>query len=662
MDDIVARLSSGRPDLRASLEQMEAYQLEAIEFANQNRRILIGDEMGLGKSAQGILSCEVAQAYPLILVTKHGAKDSLLNECRKWVPWRSAAVAETDLPQTDIIIVNPESLGRHIENLLQLGAKGLILDESHVFKNHNAKRSQHASRLAASIPFRILMTATVIKNRPPDLIHQLRLLDALDDVLRYHPEYALLRSRGRNPDDQRHAELLIESFDRLALHRALTATIMVRRTAEQVIANMPTLKRHTVQITSDQTVYREAEREFLNWLKDASEHGDHKRSSGRFAIQTEAHFNTLRQAAAMSKIAAVVEWAAGMKAANRKVLLFTYHRPVAEAISQALPGRAVMVHGGIKSLDERRAICASLAQNDFLVGTMDSIGEAIDGLQKMSAVVAFIELDYTPTKHQQAEGRLRRWGQPEAHVDAYYFTLNDSSDEAIMETLNEKWRDNEAIVDGSEIQTSARFTLGLVRRLIAEKPWLSGHVQWKRQAAPGPLAGVKGSRSLTALPLGMSPQHGPCTMSNVSTLPLGGLLRWTAILDVNGRQIEVKASDGPIFVRDAQTADRFHHSAWLLKDEAFATHLAAVNRHQEGVGSPVMDADKFLWALKVGSDRWRECQALAALGTVVAQLTSAGARREVLPETFNKARIREIEQARPGWIVLNEYLDGGSPA
>jgi hypothetical protein len=188
---------------------------------------------------------------------------------------------------------------------------------------------------------------------------------------------------------------------------------------------------------------------------------------------------------------------------------------------------------------------------------------------------------------------------------------------------------------------------------------LTGQVKWRRDAANStPLSGAVIGRSSNALPLGMSPRHGPCQILDVAAQNGGlSLILWRATLDVNGRRLEVAATEGPVFLRDAGHDGRFRHSPWLLNDEVFNAHIRAVNRHQEGTGSAVTDTDKFLWALKVGHDRWRECEALAALGTVLAHVTSAGARRELIPEPFTKDRIREIESAHPGWIVLNEYLE-----
>jgi SNF2 family DNA or RNA helicase len=63
--------------------------------------------------------------------------------------------------------------------------------------------------------------------------------------------------------------------------------------------------------------------------------------------------------------------------------------------------------------------------------------------------VAFLELDWTPAKHDQAEDRCHRIGQQDA-VSAYYLLAADTIDETISTLLERKRAVIDAVTDGRE--------------------------------------------------------------------------------------------------------------------------------------------------------------------------------------------------------------------
>ncbi|MFO1534402.1 MAG: helicase-related protein, partial [Thermoplasmatota archaeon] len=135
---------------------------------------------------------------------------------------------------------------------------------------------------------------------------------------------------------------------------------------------------------------------------------------------------------------------------------------------EGLPGRVATITGGTPA-PQRRAILDALGHYDFLVATMDSTGYGVDGIQLHASHVAFVELDWTPTKHEQCEGRLHRIGQEE-HVNSWYFVAANTIDRAMMEVLEAKWSDIQGVVEGKGEDDSV-FLGKLLRSLVEARAW-----------------------------------------------------------------------------------------------------------------------------------------------------------------------------------------------
>ena len=77
--------------------------------------------------------------------------------------------------------------------------------------------------------------------------------------------------------------------------------------------------------------------------------------------------------------------------------------------------------------------------------------------------VAFLELDWTPARHDQAEDRLHRIGQENA-VTAWYLLAPDTIDEMMAEVLARKRNLINAITDG-QVHDEERVVDTVVREL-----------------------------------------------------------------------------------------------------------------------------------------------------------------------------------------------------
>lgn len=452
-----------RHDLFASLRP---YQHEGVEFAVAHKRVLIADAMGLGKTLQALASLERLEAFPAVVLCPAAVKFVWQQEVLKWTPWRSIQVVQTgadDLLDVDLTVLNPELLPSLIEDLDEHGFRGAVLDEAHFYKNPRAQRTNLAEVLVENLPVRIGLTGTPIPNRRDDLIQQLRLLDQLEEVL--HPYRGVLPhwwTPEQGPLRHDHAQHAIDRLPRDVLHARLRDVCMIRRTKWDVARDLPAFERVRRELPmEDRSSYQAAEKRFVDWVETLRER-DEKRLWGQHLFQGRKHLSRLRREAALGKIGAVVDWATTLTEGRERAVLFAYHKAVVQALAEALPGRTAVITGDTNP-HQRRVFIDDLGRYDHLVATMDSLGHGVDGLQHHANHVAFVELDWTPTKHEQCEGRLHRIGQKQP-VTAWYFTAADTIEGAMLRTIDAKWADVQGIVDG---RPPDGFLQGVVDGLVS---------------------------------------------------------------------------------------------------------------------------------------------------------------------------------------------------
>jgi SNF2 family DNA or RNA helicase len=108
---------------------------------------------------------------------------------------------------------------------------------------------------------------------------------------------------------------------------------------------------------------------------------------------------------------------------------------------------AVHIMGSDSSIERQRAVDAFQSEEgpQLMVCSMRAASQGIT-LTRASNV-AFLELDWTPARHDQAEDRLHRIGQ-ESAVTAWYLLAPDTIDETMAQVLERKRSLIDAVTDG----------------------------------------------------------------------------------------------------------------------------------------------------------------------------------------------------------------------
>jgi SWI/SNF-related matrix-associated actin-dependent regulator of chromatin subfamily A-like protein 1 len=440
--------------------ELHPFQRAGVRYALERRRTFIADEQGLGKTVQALAALEYDEAFPALVVCPASMKLTWERESRHWLPERRVEVLEgrrarafTDAArEADIVVVNYDILEAHCERLAELGLRALVMDESHYVKNPRARRTKAAIELAGKLPddaLRLGLTGTPILNRPEELVSQLRVLGRLADF----------GSGARLARRFRHAA----SDDRL--HWNLRAHCYVRRTKRQVLPQLPAKRQDTVPVLlSNEHEYRLAERDVIAWLQTLPLDLGTIDAKVAAALRAEqlVRLNNLRQLAASGKLPTALAWIGDFLHSGEPLVVFAEHIATQKAVLERFPD-AVHILGADSSRERQRAVDAFQDEEgpQLMVCSMKAASQGIT-LTRASNV-AFLELDWTPARHDQAEDRLHRIGQ-ESAVTAWYLLAPDTIDETMAELLQRKRSLINAVTDG-QVRDEERLVEAVVREL-----------------------------------------------------------------------------------------------------------------------------------------------------------------------------------------------------
>ena len=434
--------------------ELVPFQWAGVRYVLDARRAFLADEQGLGKTVEALAALEADAAYPAIVVCPASMKLGWQREAQRWLPHRSVAVLEgrsAVAPSGEITILNYEIVASHRESLARRHPRALVVDESHYCKNPRAKRTQAVRRLAGAVAadgLRLALTGTPVLNHADELIAQLRVIGRLEDFgsgARFAQQF-----RGRLSEER--------------LHWHLRRRCFVRRLKSDVLPQLPA-KRHVVVpvALTNEAEYRLAEHDVIEWLRsqplDLSELN--VRIAATLRAERLAQLGTLQRLAARGKLAAALAWIEDFLASGEPLVVFARHVEVQQAVLRRFPDALHLL--GADSLTDREGAIEAFQDPGGPALIVGATRVAAQGITLTRASnVAFLELEWTPAMHDQAEDRCHRIGQRDA-VTAWYLLAADTIDETMARLIESKRAHVAAVTDGRTLNSD-----GLVQAVVRE--------------------------------------------------------------------------------------------------------------------------------------------------------------------------------------------------
>lgn len=435
------------------------YQLSGVDVYMKCKRILIGDDIGLGKTAIGVISCLNKETRPCIAVVQTHLPKQWKAQVEMFTDLKVHLIKGTkpyDLPPADIYITKYSCLSGWA-NVFEKGIfKSAIFDEIQELRHEGTAKYESAMALSRNVEYCLGLSATPIYNYGNEIYNVLDIIKekCLGDRYDFLYEWCGFNYKIVK-EPKALGTYLRENF------------LLLRRTRAEVGRELPPINKivHTVG-------YNESE---VKKAEQIAKQLAIKATSGSFMERGQAarELDTLvRHATGVSKAVEVAEYVKILLENNEPIVLAGWHREVYDIWMRELKDYNPVLYTGSETpaqKEEAKRKFVSGETNLFIISLRSGIG--LDGLQHRSKIVVIGELDWSPKVHDQLIGRLDREGQKE-QVTAIYLVSDFGSDPLIVDMLGVKSSQSHNIINpltAVEDQFSDDSRLKLLAEKFLEK-------------------------------------------------------------------------------------------------------------------------------------------------------------------------------------------------
>lgn len=469
------------------------YQRVAADVLLRGRGLLLGDEVGLGKTASAICALSDPRMRPALVVTLTALPLQWQREIKRFCPQLRTHIIRSSKPydvrsgagskrRDQLALVEPEFPDVIITSYSKLASwadalagkvKSAVFDEGQELRRRGDKKKpsakyEAAKLIASQCDYRAALTATPIYNFGEEFYNVLSILkpDALGTRSEFVTEWCSHGhedGKARIRDPQAFGTYLRDSG------------LMLRRTRSDVGRELPALQRAIHHCDSDERVIddvRGAAGELARKIL-AQETSFHDRGAATRELDWR-----LRQATGISKAPHVASFVEMLVENGERVVLYAWHRTVYDIYLERLKNYRPVMFTGSESPAQKESSREAFIKGYARVLIMSlRAGAGLDGLQFVSRTCVFGELDWSFGAMLQCEGRLYRDGQPDP-VIAYYLVSDSGSDPFVSETLGLKRAQLEGAIDPKADPVSLQVdTKEALRRMaeqyLAKKPALT---------------------------------------------------------------------------------------------------------------------------------------------------------------------------------------------
>ncbi len=301
--------------------QLRPFQQQGLNWLLLTPRALLADEMGLGKTVQALACAAMEGIFPLLIVPPPHLARNWMAETKRFlrVNGREPRVhiikglTPYPLPEADVYILHYLLLRGWKQVLPQMNFHTVIFDEVQELRRTGTEKYSAASLLSESCQRVMGLSGTPIYNYGSEIWNVINILDFhfLGDWETFTREWC----SGYGNRIVSKPELLGDHLRREGL--------MLRRTKQEVLPELPEKRRLVQEIDADDALYVHLMAPV--WEKLYRWRQDQALSASARALLEDQISQEARQATGLAKAPYVCQFVKALVNAGEKVLLFAQH-------------------------------------------------------------------------------------------------------------------------------------------------------------------------------------------------------------------------------------------------------------------------------------------------------------------------------------------------
>ena len=433
------------------------YQQKGVDFLYQLGSGILGDEPGLGKSAQALALCEKVQAEKVLIFCPAVLKWQWAQEIEKFLPGNKSVVIEGTKGERDALwekkdarfyIANYELLLRDFEEMEKTAWSIIIADEATKISNPKAKQSRAIKALRARR--RIAMTGTPINNKAQDIwnLADFCIPGSLGNYWAFLARYCIKNEWNA----------IVGHKNLVDLNYRLKR-IMIRRLKEEVLPELP--EKVVIDIPfefspKEKELYQKIKKEILGEITKTDI--DKMENPQNLALFAMVKMIRLRQLADSMELLGQNEKSSKMEVLKellseqngKKVLVFSEFSEMCKILHRDLAEYHPLMIIGETSAQERQEVLKKFNEDEtHRVCILSSAGQFGLNLQASSVIIHYDQA-WSISKMEQREGRAHRIGQKES-VMVYNLLAKGSADMHVRKVLKNKAALSDEVLAGPQL-------------------------------------------------------------------------------------------------------------------------------------------------------------------------------------------------------------------
>lgn len=415
--------------------KMYPFQRDGVRFViSKHGRVLIGDEMGVGKTVQAIASAFLYfDEWPVLVICPASLKFNWRDEFMKWLPQLKRnhffIVESGRKPQSDAKVwIVSYTMATSQHTLMSTHNFGVIIaDECHYLKSYTAQRTKAIIPILQASRRVILLSGTPMISRPSEIYNILTALRP--DIFRSFFEFA---NRYCGPKKLlSHTDFSGISHAK-ELYSILNSCLMIRRLKSDVLSELPAKIRQKVEIPAE-TQQCKAIRKIYSDVATSKANSLPPLEGNQFINQ--AYLLTCK-----AKITGVCDYINYLLECECKFIVFAHHIEMMNAIQEKVEGgkvKFIRIDGKTQAEKRQDLVNEFQSNKDCKVAILSILAAGVGITLTAASLVVIAEMAWSPSVMVQAEDRAHRVGQTKS-VNIHYLFGPATLDEYIWPKIQAK--------------------------------------------------------------------------------------------------------------------------------------------------------------------------------------------------------------------------------